>query len=125
MWSFDDTNATVAPGIQQELDTWSLEVTIGLIKYFEIPHTVLRPYLGGGLSLSHTDAQLVNQALIKQEGSDFAAGGYLRVGLGWEFKRGNIFGIDVRHLAGTDLDFGDVSTSLDGTTVSLIFGFAF
>ena len=40
-------------------------------------------------------------------------------------QHAHIFGIDVRYLGGTDLDFGDVSTDLDGTTISLIFGFAF
>ncbi|MEE8468355.1 MAG: outer membrane beta-barrel protein [Planctomycetota bacterium] len=105
-----------------EADTW--EATLGALTVFDLGRSPVHPYLGLGASLVHTEAKLSSGGTVLRD-SDFSLGGYLRAGVRFEFRRRQFVGLDLRQRIGTDLSLGGIDTDLDGTVISLVFGYAF
>lgn len=105
-----------------EADTW--EATLGALTVFDLGRSPVHPYLGLGASLVHTEAKLSRGGTVSRD-SDFSLGGYLRAGVRFEFRRRQFVGLDLRQRIGTDLSLGGIDTDLDGTVISLVFGYAF
>jgi opacity protein-like surface antigen len=82
---------------------------------------VVRPYIGGGLSL--VSARVDIEGLGDDDDTTF--GGYLHGGVGFQVSDLIVLGLDLRFLFGSDFDIGGLDVGSEYMQAALFLGFAF
>ena len=123
-YGFDDGTLPDGMGDHVHLHHYTWELTAGVVKVVRVPGTMLRPYLGAGVSLLYEDAALWT-GTERFHDDDFGFGLYARAGLLVEFALGRYAGIDVRRLMETDTDISGLTEDADATYVSVVLGYSF
>lgn len=113
-----------ASGAGGDLRARTIEATGGLMLEPSDRYLILRPYVGGGLSLAFTD---VEETVMDEvfDNSDTVTSGYVRGGFRFQFSSKQHFGIDFRYLTGGSNDVDGIGASAESMTISLIFGARF
>ncbi|MFT5829908.1 MAG: hypothetical protein ACI9D0_000486 [Bacteroidia bacterium] len=99
-----------------------VEGTAGIYKEIALGDGPISLYAGAGVALLIVDAELADSgatAVFEDEDTSFAP--YARVGIHWGIDRNSSIGIDLRHVTGSDIGIGNVSTDVDYTQLGVIF----
>ena len=120
--SRDSTSRLVGALGLVDLSLELVELTAGVYKEVALGDGPLSLYAGAGLALLIVDAELADAgatAVFEDEDTSFAP--YARVGIHWGIDRNSSIGIDLRHVTGSDIAIGNVSTDVDYTQLGVIF----
>ena len=118
-YSWDDANASFMGG-DADLDTWTLEFSVGVRKDFVIEALNLRPYVGVGGSLLYSSYENVSGTTFVDD-EEIAFGGYGKVGLMYRVTPETFLGIEYRALLGSDFDFAGGNVDSDYQQVTAVF----
>jgi len=118
-YGFDETE--VGQGSSAvDARTETVETTLGLIWLAGDRYQALVPYLGAGGSLLYAQTEVLNGALV--DDGNWSFGAYARAGVLIRLNARDHFGLDVRYLAGTDLDIAGATAGVDALVISLVLG---
>ena len=85
--------------------------------------TALRPYLAGGVLLTHTAVEFRSSGLGDDEDDDTDSGLYAQVGVDWWVSDRVSVGVNYRHVSEEPLDYA--GNDLDGGALTLRLGMGF
>ena len=98
----------------------TVETSLGLLWLAGDRYDALVPYLGAGGSLLYVQTEALAGGAV--DDGDWSFGAYARAGLLVRLNARDHFGIDVRYLAGTDLDIAGSDVGVDALVISLVLG---
>lgn len=94
------------------------EIYAGVKKTFG--EDVVRPYVGGGLAFMSAEGEIG-----PLDDDDSSAAFYFHLGLAFAISESFFLGLDVRGLAGSDLELGGIDVEGDYGQLAIVMGFGF
>lgn len=101
------------------------ELSVGLHKSFLTRESLVRPYLGAGVSLLLANAEFDAGAMGSADGDGGGVGFYVRGGLPFHVTRWLRVGVEAKALLGSSLDIEGAEGDADYTQLAAFVGFAF
>ena len=120
-----ESDSEMVQGFDVTLDAALIEIYGGVHKSFGAKDSLLRPYLGAGLTALIVAIEGDVEGEFSDTDDDASLGFYVHGGLPFQIAESFRIGIDARLVAGSDLSLFGAEGDADYTQLSAFLGFAF